>query len=229
MLIGARGRFLAAPRGPAAALSRPAAAPPARRTRASSFAGGGYAEPPPSDDEEPDRFGFYGDDMNPERAKQIVRSLNISYHAKAKPMTGKALRDLFTDKWGVVYSAQICIGEQFQVHLQIEPRKLSEADADGKNKANVLLSGIGALLTEWGVADAAWREIAKHPAKRVPSSGLLIPLPVYYYPGRGAGSAASSRDSGDFSPDGDGARDLMPPSDSWNVFDQSESSGDPPT
>jgi hypothetical protein len=192
----------------------------------------GAAIPPPSadDDEEPDRLGIYGDDMNPETARQIVRALNVAYHSRAEPMTGKALRDLFIDKWGTLYSAQICIGEQFQVYLQIEPRKLSEADADAKNKADVLLSGIASLLTEWAVADAAWREIAKHPAKRVNSSGLLIPLPVYYYPGRGAGSAASSRDSGDFSADGGGARDLMPPSDSWNAFDQleSESSGDPP-
>jgi hypothetical protein len=227
MLIGARVRFRTAPRGPAAAPRQAAA----RRTRARSFAGGGYAEPPPSDDEEPDRLGVYGDDMNPERAKQIVRSLNIAYHSRAEPMTGKTLRDLFIDKWGTLYSAQICIGEQFQVYLQIEPRKLSEADADAKHKADVLLSGIASLLTEWAVADAAWREIAKHPAKRVPSSGgLLISLPVYYYPGRGAGNAASSRDSGDFSADGDGARDLMPPSDSWSVWDQqeSESSGDPP-
>jgi hypothetical protein len=190
--------------------------------------------PPPSaddDDEEPDRLGIYGDDMNPETARQIVRSLNFAYHINTSPMTGQMLSDLLLEKWNTVYQIEICIVEGRQVCLQIEPRPLSDADA--KNKDNVL-SGIGALLTEWGVADAAWREIAKHPAKRVGAAGLLIPLPVHYHPGRGARSVAGSRDDGDTNgsvgDDRGPVRDLMPPSDSWSVLDQleSESSGDPP-
>ena len=184
-----------------------------------------------SDDEEPDRFGFYDHDVNPERTREVVRALNGAYRINSSPMTGQMLSDLLVDKWGKLYPVEICIGEDWQVYLQIEPRPFSDADA--KNKANIL-EGIGALLTEWGVADAAWRAIAKHPAKRVGAAGLLIPLPVHYYPGRGAKSVAGSRDdedtNGSVGDDRGPARDLMPPSDSWSVFDQqeSESSGDPP-
>ena len=52
----------------------------------------------PSDDEERDRFGIYGFDMNPERAGRIVRSLNVTYHAKGEPMTREILRKLLVDK-----------------------------------------------------------------------------------------------------------------------------------
>jgi len=224
MLLGTLGRFRAAPRDPRG-LRGPCGPRGNRaiRLRPRSFPGDYMLPGGADDDEEPDRLGVYNDDVSPERMRQIVRALNVAYHTKPAPMTGEVLRDLLIDKWRAVYPVQICIGDEFQVYLQIEPRKVSDTDA--KNKADVLLSGIGAMLTEWGVADAAWREIAKHPAKRVPSSGLLIALPIYFYPGRNAGSAASSRDSGDFAP---GA--IMPPSDSWNAFDQleSESSGDPP-
>jgi len=221
MLTGARGLSRAAapaPRGPRFAKA------PRARVRCCAR---GAAIPPPSadDDEEPDRLGIYGDDMNPETARQIVRALNVAYHINTSPMTGQMLSDLLVEKWNNVYQIQICIGEGWQVYLQIEQRPLSDADA--KNKANIL-EGIGALLTEWGVADAAWRAIAKHPAKRVTSAGVLIALPVYYHPGRGAKSVAGSRDDGDTN-DSVGeergpVRDLLPPSDSWDAGDQLESS-----
>lgn len=230
MLIGARVRFRAAAPAPGRV---PRFARASRPRALGRCCARGAATPSPSadDDEEPDRFGVYGHDMNPERARQIVRALNVAYHVNTAPMTGQMLSDLLVEKWGTVHQLQICIGEGWQVYLQIEPRPLSDTDA--KNKDNIL-EGIGTLLTEWGVADAAWRAIAKHPAKRVAAAGLLIPLPVHYYPGRGAKSIAGSRDDGDTNgsvgDDRGPVRDLMPPSDSWSVWDQqeSESSGDPP-
>ena len=224
MLIGNWGRFRAQP-APARGFR---AARVARAPRVRCCAGAAPPPtPPPSaddDDEEPDRLGIYGDDMNPERARQIVRALNVAYHINTSPMTGQMLSDLLLEKWNTVYQIEICIVEGRQVCLQIEPRPLSDADA--KNKDNVL-AGIGALLTEWGVADAAWREIAKHPAKRVTSAGVLVPLPVYYHPGRGARSVAGSRDDGDTNgaasgEERGGARDLMPPCDSWDQMDSSD-------
>ena len=227
MLIRARGRFLAAASAPGR-VPRSAKAPRPRARRCCAGAAPPPTPPPSADDdEEPDRLGIYGDDMNPERAKQIVRALNVAYHINTSPMTGQMLSDLLLEKWNTVYQIEICIVEGRQVCLQIEPRPLSDADA--KNKDNVL-AGIGALLTEWGVADAAWREIAKHPAKRVTSAGVLVPLPVYYHPGRGARSVAGSRDDGDTNgaasgEERGGARDLMPPCDSWDQMDSLDPSG----
>lgn len=186
-----------------------------------------------ADDEEPDRFGVYGYDMNPERARQIVRGLNAAYHTEAEPMTGATLRAVLTDKWGAVYPIEVCLGEHFQVYLQVGADALTAAEADAADAAEGL-DALGALLTEWGIADAACRAIAKHPAKRVPRAGLMLAMPVYYYP-----SAAGEADAAPAGPDetadaikralegADGAADgragLTPPSDSWDVSDQMDS------
>ena len=140
-----------------------------------------------ADDEEPDRFGHYGYDIAPERHKQIVKSFNAVYYIQRGTMIAETLKHLMMDKWGQVYSVQLCLAERQnphphppphthqQVYLQIDPTPTRP-----ENALDPLLAATAATLTEWGVADATYRIVAKHPDKRMPRDGLLIPLPVHF-------------------------------------------------
>ena len=131
-----------------------------------------------ADDEEPDIFGHYGYDIAPERHRQIVKSFNAVYYTPRGTMTAETLKHLMMDKWGRVYPVQLCIGEHQQVYLQIDPTPLMPSDPP--TSLDPLLAATAATLTEWAVADATWRIVAKHPDKRMPRDGLLIPLPVHF-------------------------------------------------
>lgn len=130
-------------------------------------------------DEEPDRFGHYRYDISPERYQRMIRGFNSAFYSVRPVLNATALKNLMIDKYGRIYPIQLCLGDHQQVYLHIEPRPLDRDDPH--DALDPLLSMTAATLTEWGVSGNAWKEIAKHPAKRMPPHGVYLPLPVYFY------------------------------------------------
>jgi len=134
-------------------------------------------EPERDDDEEPDKEGKYGSQMNPRKREELVRRINALFINRSMVLVSDVLDDILIDKWRKRYEFSIYVNANRQVYVHLTSKVVGEPDAKYKER----LKKMCAALNEWNASEAFVGTVQKHPAKRMPEGGVIIPLPVFFW------------------------------------------------
>lgn len=129
------------------------------------------------DDEEPDKEGKYGPQMNPKKREELVRRIRASFINRNTVLVSDVLDDILIDKWRKRYEFAIYVNANRQVYVHMTSKVVGEPDTKYKER----LKKMCAALNEWNASAAFVGTVQRHPAKRMPEGGVIIPLPVFFW------------------------------------------------